>query len=59
MTLILAIPAIDGLIMASDSQITTGEVRTPGGSATIDRIRVGRPGGHSPRVAGAGDSVVD
>jgi len=30
MTLILAIPATDGLVMASDSQITTGEVRTPG-----------------------------
>ena len=30
MTLILAIPATDGLIVASDSQITTGEVRTPG-----------------------------
>ncbi len=30
MTLILAIPATDGLIVASDSQITIGEVRTPG-----------------------------
>jgi proteasome beta subunit len=30
MTLILAIPAADGLVMASDGQITIGEVRTPG-----------------------------
>lgn len=30
MTLILAIPAANGLVLASDSQITTGEVRTPG-----------------------------
>lgn len=30
MTLIMAIPATDGLIVASDSQITIGEVRTPG-----------------------------
>jgi 20S proteasome alpha/beta subunit len=30
MTLILAIPAADGLVMASDGQITVGEVRTPG-----------------------------
>jgi 20S proteasome alpha/beta subunit len=30
MTLILAIPATDGLVITSDSQITTGEVRTPG-----------------------------
>jgi 20S proteasome alpha/beta subunit len=30
MTLILAIPAADGIVMASDAQITTGEVRTPG-----------------------------
>ncbi len=30
MTLILAIPAEDGLVMAADGQITMGEVRTPG-----------------------------
>lgn len=30
MTLILVIPAATGLALASDSQITTGEVRTPG-----------------------------
>ncbi len=30
MTLILAIPAATGLVLASDSQITAGEVRTPG-----------------------------
>jgi proteasome beta subunit len=30
MTLILAIAAADGLVLASDAQITTGEVRTPG-----------------------------
>ena len=30
MTLILALAAADGLVMASDGQITTGEVRTPG-----------------------------
>ncbi len=30
MTLILAIAATDGLVLASDSQITTGEVRAPG-----------------------------
>lgn len=30
MTLILAIPAQDGLVMAADGQITIGEVRTPG-----------------------------
>ena len=30
MTLILAIPAADGIVMAADGQITIGEVRTPG-----------------------------
>jgi proteasome beta subunit len=30
MTLILAIPADDGIVAASDGQVTTGEVRTPG-----------------------------
>jgi ATP-dependent protease HslVU (ClpYQ) peptidase subunit len=30
MTLILAIPAADGIVMASDGQITIGEVRTLG-----------------------------
>jgi proteasome beta subunit len=30
MTLILAIPADNGIVAASDGQITTGEVRTPG-----------------------------
>jgi len=30
MTLILAIPAEDGIVAASDGQVTTGEVRTPG-----------------------------
>ena len=30
MTLVLAIAAVDGIVMASDGQITTGEVRTPG-----------------------------
>lgn len=30
MTLIVAIPAIDGIIMASDGQVTTGLVRAPG-----------------------------
>ena len=30
MTLILTIATADGLVLASDSQITTGEVRTPG-----------------------------
>lgn len=30
MTLVLAIPASDGVVMASDGQVTTGLVRTPG-----------------------------
>lgn len=30
MTLILALPASDGIVMAADGQITIGEVRTPG-----------------------------
>ena len=30
MTLILAIPAIDGVVLASDGQVTTGLVRAPG-----------------------------
>ncbi len=30
MTLILSIPTDDGFVAASDTQITTGEVRTPG-----------------------------
>ncbi len=30
MTLILSMAAADGLVLASDSQITSGEVRTPG-----------------------------
>jgi len=34
MTLILAIPASDGLVMASDGQITTGLVRTTGKNFT-------------------------
>lgn len=30
MTLIVVIPAVDGLLMGSDTQITTGMVRTTG-----------------------------
>jgi|UniRef100_A0A7C3WI86 20S proteasome alpha/beta subunit len=30
MTLVLAVPAVDGVVMASDGQVTTGLVRAPG-----------------------------